>query len=184
MPISYESELPRIRVLLVDDHAMVRQGLRSLLDRYSDIEIVGEASNGEEAIAAAAVLNPTIVVMDINMPKMNGIDATAAIKARFQHMIVIGVSVHVGDANAEAMRRAGASMLLTKEAAVEELYQTIERVLRETGQLASENSNEPIVSLEDPRPQDSTRFCDSADKSLGTTPYWPVAGKKGYFPPS
>lgn len=68
------------------------------------------------------------------MPKMNGIVATAAIKTRFHDMIVIGLSVHAGGANEKAIIQAGASMLLTKEAAVDELYQAIERVLREVQQ--------------------------------------------------
>jgi response regulator RpfG family c-di-GMP phosphodiesterase len=59
-----------IRVLLVDDHAMVRQGLRSLLQSYSNLEVVGEAANGEEAVTLAALLRPAVIVMDINMPKM------------------------------------------------------------------------------------------------------------------
>ena len=131
VPIPHEPVPQRIRVLLVDDHTMVRQGIRSVLDHYPNIEVVGEACNGEEAIAAATALKPTIVLMDINMPKMNGIDATTAIKARFPDMRIIGLSVHAGGANEKAIIQAGASMLLTKEAAVDELYQAIERVIRE-----------------------------------------------------
>ena len=131
VPIPHEPVPQRIRVLLVDDHVMVRQGLRSVLDHYPNIEVVGEACNGEEAIAAATALKPTIVLMDINMPKMNGIDATTAIKARFHDMRIIGLSVHAGGANEKAIIQAGASMLLTKEAAVDELYQAIERVIGE-----------------------------------------------------
>lgn len=119
----------RIRVLLVDDHAMIRQGLRSVLESYPDVEVVGESSNGEQAVAAAEALQPTVVLMDINMPKMNGIEATEVIKVRSPSMIVIGLSVNAGGANAEAMKQAGAAMLLTKEAAVEELYQAIRETL-------------------------------------------------------
>lgn len=115
----------RIRVLLVDDHAMVRQGLRSVLEAYTEVEIVGEAWNGEEALALVERLQPSIVVMDINMPKMNGIEATAQIRSRYPSVMVIGLSVQAGGVNEEAMRNAGAAMLLTKEAAVEELYRSI-----------------------------------------------------------
>jgi PAS domain S-box-containing protein len=121
--------LPMMRVLLVDDHAMVRQGLRSVLDTYADIDIVGEAWNGEEAVARAETLRPAVVVMDINMPKMNGIEATALIKARHPETIVIGLSVNVGSDTHEAMRAAGASILLTKEAAVEKLYSAIQQAV-------------------------------------------------------
>ncbi|MDO9119274.1 MAG: PAS domain-containing protein [Nitrospira sp.] len=118
----------KICVLLVDDHAMVRQGLRTVLDAYPDVEVVGEACNGEEAVAFVERVQPSIVVMDINMPKMNGIDATAAIVSRYPGTVVIGLSVQAGGANEEAMKHAGAALLLTKEAAVDELY----RVIRET----------------------------------------------------
>ena len=70
-------------MLLVDDHAMVRQGLRTMLERYADVEVVGEACNGEEALMSSEQLKPAVVVMDINMPKMNGIEATARLKARY-----------------------------------------------------------------------------------------------------
>jgi len=122
---------PVIRLLLVDDHAMVRQGLRSVLESYPDIMVVGEASNGEEAVASAGLLQPSIVVMDINMPRMNGIEATAQIKARYPHIRVIGLSVQAGGANEVAMRKAGAGMLLTKETAVDQLYRAIQTTLSE-----------------------------------------------------
>ena len=117
-----------IRVLLVDDHAMVRQGLRTVLDSYSDIAIVGEASNGEEALAGVAIHQPAIVVMDINMPKMNGIEATAQIRKRYPEIGVIGLSVQSGGEVQQAMLKAGAAVLLNKEAAVEQLYQMIQTV--------------------------------------------------------
>ncbi|HET7438308.1 MAG TPA: response regulator transcription factor, partial [Nitrospira sp.] len=118
------------RVLLVDDHAMVRQGLRSVLDCYPDLEVVGEAWNGEEAVKAVESLRPAVVIMDINMPKMNGIEATAEIKARFPDTTVIGLSVNASDENKEAMLNAGASLLLTKEAAVEQLYGAIQERMK------------------------------------------------------
>ena len=123
----------KIRVLLVDDHAMVRQGLRTVLDSYPDVEVVGEVWNGEEAVAFVERVQPSIVVMDINMPKMNGIDATAVIVSRYPSTIVIGLSVQAGGDNEEAMRKAGAAMLLTKEAAVDELYQAIQLALQSNG---------------------------------------------------
>ena len=119
----------KVRILLVDDHAMVRQGLRSVLDSYADIEVVGEAWDGQEAVAGTDRLRPSVVVMDINMPKMNGIEATAHIKARHPEVIVIGLSVNVGGENEMAMRNAGAATLLTKEAAVDELHRAIKDAL-------------------------------------------------------
>lgn len=121
--------LRRIRVLLVDDHAMVRQGLRSLLETYADVEVVGEAYDGEEAVARVDQLSPDVVVMDVNMPKLNGVEATARIRSRHSNVVVIGLSVNAGGENQEAMTKAGAAVLLTKEAAVEELYQAVRQVL-------------------------------------------------------
>lgn len=114
-----------IRVVLVDDHAMVRQGLRSVLDGYLDVDVVAEASDGEEALSAVDKLQPAVVVMDINMPRMNGIEATARIKAKHPGVQVIGLSVNAEGDNQDAMLRAGAQVLLTKEAAVEQLYGAI-----------------------------------------------------------
>jgi|GEM_PF-441669 len=120
-----------IRVLLVDDHLMVRQGLRAILDAYADIELVAEAGDGEEAVRLVGQWRPDVVVMDISMPRMNGIDATMQIKLRYQETIVIGLSVNAAGENQEAMERAGAVRLLTKEAAVEELYGTIKEAWRQ-----------------------------------------------------
>lgn len=114
------------RVLLVDDHAMVRQGLRSVLETYADVEIVGEARDGFEALTCVDRLQPSVVVMDVNMPGMNGIDATRRIRASHPNTIVIGLSVNAGTENDQAMKQAGAAALLTKEAAVEELYSAIQ----------------------------------------------------------
>ena len=121
----------RTRVLLVDDHAMVRQGLRSVLECYEDVEVVGEAWNGEEAVRSVDRLRPAIVIMDINMPKMNGIEATAEIKARHPDITVIGLSVNAGGENQEAMLNAGAASLLTKEVAVEQLYGAIQERMKQ-----------------------------------------------------
>ena len=117
-----------IRLLVVDDHAMVREGLRSLLESYADVQVVGEARNGREAIATAAILRPDVVIMDINMPDMNGIEATVQIKRRHPKTIVIGLSVNADQQSITAMTAAGAAMLITKEAAVNELYDAVKRV--------------------------------------------------------
>lgn len=119
-----------ITVLLVDDHAIVRQGLRSVLDAYPDIAIVGEACNGEEAVSAVHHLRPSIVVMDINMPKMDGIAATQHITSQCPDVVVMGLSVNAGDDSTTAILTAGAVALIAKEAAVDQLYPTIQNALR------------------------------------------------------
>lgn len=109
-------------VLIVDDHAIVRREIREVLESYADMHIVGEAADGQEAVRLADHLQPSIVVMDINMPKMNGIEATHEIIVRHPNMIVIGLSVNVGQETQVAMEGAGAAMLLRKEEASEQLY--------------------------------------------------------------
>jgi len=118
-----------IGILLVDDHQMVREGLRSLLENYDDVAVIGEAADGSEAIQSVDRLHPSVVVMDINMPKTNGIDATMEIKSRHPHIAVIGLSVQNSEEAHEAMIRAGATRLLSKEAAVDELYEAIRQAL-------------------------------------------------------
>ena len=122
---SIGSQESTIRVLVTDDHAMVRQGLCSVLDQYSEIQVVAEAANGEEAVALADQLKPDIVLMDVTMPKMDGIEATGLITRAHPGMVVIGLSVHTATQVGAAMMEAGASAFLNKEAAVDHLYQTI-----------------------------------------------------------
>jgi PAS domain S-box-containing protein len=118
-----------IRLLLVDDHAMMRQGLRTTLEHYADIHLVGEAKDGQEAIGLVEKLRPHVIIMDINMPRMNGIEATARIKAQYPDVCIIGISVNAEQDNKEAMRQAGATLLMTKEAAVDELHLAIRDAL-------------------------------------------------------
>src|SRR6476619_955706 len=125
-PLPSEEKTKTVGVLLVDDHAMVRQGLRTMLESYADVEVVGEACDGEEALVCTEQLNPAVVVMDINMPKMNGIEATARLKARYPDIDIIGLSFNAGEENQQAMKKAGATSLITKEAAVEQLYAAIQ----------------------------------------------------------
>lgn len=96
------------------------------------ISRIGEAQNGSEAVSLVKELRPQVVVMDINMPKMNGIEATARIKTQWPQTIVVGISVNAEDDNRMAMLRAGAARLLTKEQAVEQLHDAIVQEVRHT----------------------------------------------------
>ena len=115
----------RIRVLLVDDHRMFRQGLRSLLQSYPDIDVVDEAGDGAEAVSKVAMHQPAVVVMDISMPKMDGVAATRLVKSQHSQVTVLGLSVTGQGYQVEAMLKAGAAKVLTKEKAVDELYDSI-----------------------------------------------------------
>lgn len=121
-----------LRILLVDDHAMVREGLRGVLEGYADIRVVGEAADGQEAIAQAETLIPDVVVMDINMPRVNGIEATKQIKSRTPRTIVIGLSVHQASQVEFALKEAGGSAYVTKDSAAASLYEAIQTAVRQT----------------------------------------------------
>ena len=119
----------QIRVLLVDDDVRVRQTLSSILRPYSNIEVVGEASDGDEAFSSVANLKPAVVVMDISMKKMDGITAARLIKARYPEVRVIGCSAHAQEYNFYAMKRVCSfEALLNKEDATRDLYPAIQRV--------------------------------------------------------
>jgi DNA-binding NarL/FixJ family response regulator len=117
----------------VDDHFLVRQGLRKYLSHHLDIELVGEATDGEEAVKLTDLLKPDVVVMDINMPRMNGIEATGSIIRKHPHLQVIGLSFYVENGNREAFLDAGACLLLEKGTAHKHLpraiYQAVDRGL-------------------------------------------------------
>ncbi len=131
----------RLRILLADDHAMVRQGIRALLERHDDLEVVGEAWDGEHACELADALRPDVVIMDANMPRVDGIEATHRIKREHPQMIIIGVSVQTAAQVANSMLQAGASRYLTKESAGDQLYETIiAAVAHQTGRTPYESS--------------------------------------------
>ncbi len=119
------SPAPIIRVRIVDDHAMLRQGLSHLLEPYPEIQVIGEGANGEEAVRMAGELQPDVILMDVTMPKLDGIEATRQIKQAHPAITVIGLSVHHGGPIEEAFRKAGATAFLNKEVAVERLHEMI-----------------------------------------------------------
>jgi len=113
------------RVLVVDDESLVRRILKQILASYQDLELVGEAANGEEAIAAVERLQPDVVVMDIRMPAPDGIAAARVIKEKYPHVKIIGLSGHASGFNTDAMERAGAVGVYLKSMALEDLYPAI-----------------------------------------------------------
>lgn len=116
---------------------MMRQGLRSVLNAYPDVEVVGEAADGEEALRMVEDHQPAVVIMDINMPKLNGIEATRWIKTRRPATMVIRLSVNADGDKRDAMTKSGAHLLLTKEEAVEHLYVAIQQVVGKTDPLTA-----------------------------------------------
>jgi len=118
----------RLRLLLADDHGMFREGLRALIEKQTDLEVVGEAANGREAVRLARDLKPTVVVMDVSMPDLNGVEATRRILKRSPMAKVIALSMHSDRRFVVEMLRAGAQGYLLKDCAYEELVRAIRTV--------------------------------------------------------
>ncbi len=115
----------RIRVLIVDDHAMVRRGMRDFLDLHDDLEVVGEAADGAAALEATAALGPDVVVMDLMMPGLDGIAATAELKLRHPSVEVVAITSFIEEDRIAAVIEAGASGVLLKDAEADDLASAI-----------------------------------------------------------
>jgi len=115
----------KIRVLLADDHAVVRKGLRFLLEGEPGVQVVGEASDGREAVRLAEELKPTVVVMDVGMPQLNGIEAAAQIVKQNPQVNVIILSVHSDESYVLRALSAGAKGYLLKDSAEEDLVRAV-----------------------------------------------------------
>ena len=118
----------KIKVLLAEDHTIVRKGIRALLDAEDDIEVVGEAEDGQEAIAQVAQFSPDLVLMDNTMPVLNGLEATRQIKKRFPEVKVLTLTMHTTEEYVHQFLQAGASGYLIKKTAPKELITAIHAV--------------------------------------------------------
>ena len=127
--------MDRIRVLLAEDHVVVRQGTRQLLEREQDLEVVGETGDGEEAVQLAAALKPDVIIMDIAMPKLSGIEATKQIKALLPSVAVLILTGYDYDEYIFSLLEAGAAGYLLKSVSGDELIDAIRAV----------NAGEPVL---------------------------------------
>lgn len=125
-----EDEIKKIRVLIAEDHAIVREGLRALLEAQSDIEVIGEATTGEEAVAKTAVSQPDIVLMDITMPGMNGLEATRRIRQHDPEVKILALTMHQGDEYFFEILEAGASGYFVKGGSSAELISALRALWR------------------------------------------------------
>jgi len=123
----------KIRIVLADDHAIVRRGFQLILRSHDDLEVVGEAATGLEAVALAEKLRPDIVVMDVSMPELNGIEATRRIEQVAPSTRVVALSMHRDSVYVREMLRAGARAYLLKESAEADLLTAIRAVARGEG---------------------------------------------------
>jgi two-component system response regulator NreC len=120
--------MKRIRILLADDHAVVRQGFKMILAAQPDMEIVGEAANGREAVELAEQLRPDVVVMDVSMPELNGIEATRRLASSVPHARVVALSMHKDSVYVREILRAGARGYLLKDSGAADLVAAIRAV--------------------------------------------------------
>src|SRR6185503_21102582 len=122
--------MSKITVLLVDDHTIVRQGLKALLLSEDDIQIVGEAQTGREAVALAAQLHPRMVIMDLAMPRLNGAEATRQILKTVPSTKIIVLSTYGDDEHVQQALAAGAAAYLLKQTAAEDVVDAIREVTK------------------------------------------------------
>lgn len=120
----------RVRVLLVDDHTVVRRGLRMVFDLEDDLEVVGEAADGREALERVAELRPDVVVMDLLMPVMNGVDATRAIRSAYPDVEVVALTSVLEDRMVVDAVEAGAAGYLLKETRPDDLFEAVRAAAR------------------------------------------------------
>ena len=128
--------MSKIRIVLADDHSVVRQGFRRILEAQADMEIVGEAVNGREALESATKLSPDVVVMDVAMPELNGIEATRRMGEAAPRTRVLALSMHKDSVYVREILRAGARGYLLKDAVDEDLIAAVRAVARGEGYLS------------------------------------------------
>lgn len=133
MPVfapSLAPSLAAIRVLIVDDHVFLRDGIRAIIQSQTDLTVVGEAEDGEQAVAQFQALRPDVVLMDLQMPRMGGVEAIEAIMALDGDARILVLTTYAGDAQALRALKAGAAGYLLKSALRQELLDTIRSVRR------------------------------------------------------
>lgn len=123
----------RTRILVVDDHAIVREGYKLILGREPDLEVIGEAANGREAVIMGGESKPDIVIMDVSMPELNGVEATLRLQTVSPKSRVIALSMHRDGVYARDILRVGARAYLLKDSAASDLLVAIRAVMRNEG---------------------------------------------------
>jgi DNA-binding NarL/FixJ family response regulator len=147
--------MPKLRVLLADDHAIVREGLKHLIETQPDMQVVGEAANGEEALTAASRLMPDIVVMDVGMPRLNGARATERLKNLYPNIKVLTLTVHEDALYLRQALEAGACGYVLKRTAADDLVRAL-RSLASGGTYVDPNVSAKLVSLVQRQPRSMT----------------------------
>jgi DNA-binding NarL/FixJ family response regulator len=157
------------RILLADDHAVLRQGMKHLIDAEPDMEVVGEASDGNEVVRLASELAPDIVVMDLSMPEVGGAEATRRLKALNSTCKVLVLTVHEDRSYLRELLEAGALGYMLKRAAADELIRAIRAIAAGSVYVDSRLANKLITSLVDHRnhaPSGTTELTKREDEVL------------------
>lgn len=147
-----------IKVLLADDHAMVIKGLRFFLSTQSDIDIIGEAHNGKEAVELAGTLQPDVILMDVQMPDMDGVEATVAIKEKHPEIKIIILTSFVDQETVLPALKAGANGYQLKDIEPDELAETIRAVQHGEKRLHPQATNQLLTHLTDGSPDEKAGF--------------------------
>jgi DNA-binding NarL/FixJ family response regulator len=146
------SEVNRIRVLVVDDHAVLRSGLTVFLATVPDFQLVGEAGNGEEAVALCHKFQPDVILMDLQMPRMNGMNAIRQIRQLYPHIRIVVLTNFVDEKLVQEALTAGAISYLLKHVTGDELAYAIREAYAERGKLAREATQALVNVIQHPPP--------------------------------
>ena len=153
--------MKKIRILLVDDHKILRDGICSLLKEYPDMEVVGEAADGKNALNLVKELSPDMVIMDISMPELNGIEATRKILADYPHIKVMALSMHYDKHFVSEIFKAGASGYLLKDCAFDEMAHAIRMIIDNKTYVNSQIASLVVESLMSDSPRSHNKHAFS-----------------------
>lgn len=151
------------RVLIAEDHALFRAGLRAMLNAEADLEIVGEVQDGKDAVRMAVSLTPDLILMDLNMPGSNGLNAIAEIRKRVAEIRILVITMHKTDEYIQEALRNGASGYILKESGPDELLMAIRTVLGGKVYLSPDVSERVVSGLLNGAPRDSTEATTPLD---------------------
>ena len=158
--------MEEIRILLVDDHKLLRDGLKNIIEQRADMHIIGEASNGREAIKKCSKLQPNVVVMDVAMAGLNGIEAASQIHKNHPEIRIIGASMHSSKQFIQGMFNAGALGYLLKDGDAEELITTIITVMENRRYLSKDINQEILISLNNSEEEEDKKELSFREKEV------------------